>query len=138
MQESSDVQSKENTDVRTIACQAPLFMGFSRQEYWSGLPFPPPGDLPNTGIELVSPVSPSLAGRFFTTEPLGKPLTVSSILIKQRCIKLGVFKISIYKTKLCFDLLTKNVRTRSLQETNFVFLLGTMVCAKSLQLCPTL
>ena len=80
-------------------------MGFSRQEYWSGLPFPPPGDLPDTGIELVSPVSPSLASRFFITEPPGK--AVSSILIKQRCIKSGVFKISIYKTKLCFDLLTK-------------------------------
>ena len=46
-------------------------MGFSRQEYWSGLPFPPPGDLPNPGIK---PVSPALAGRFFTTEPPGKPI----------------------------------------------------------------
>ena len=43
-------------------------MGFSRQEYWSGLPFPSPGDLPNTGIE---PPSPALAGEFFTAEPLG-------------------------------------------------------------------
>ena len=50
----------------TAAFQAPLSMGFSRQEYWSGLPFPPPGDLPNPGIE---PASPALAGRFFTTEP---------------------------------------------------------------------
>ena len=53
----------------TVACQASLSMGFSRQEYWSGLPFPPPGDLPDSGIELVSPVSPALAGRFSTTEP---------------------------------------------------------------------
>ena len=53
----------------TVACQAPLFLGFSKQGYWSGLPFPPPGDLPNTGIK---PVSPALAGRFFTTEPPGK------------------------------------------------------------------
>ena len=45
-------------------------MGFSRQEYWSGLPFPSPGDLPNPGIQ---PESPALAGRFFTTEPPGKP-----------------------------------------------------------------
>ena len=44
-------------------------MGFSRQENWSRLPFPPPGDLPNPGIEPMSPVSPALAGRFFTTEP---------------------------------------------------------------------
>jgi len=42
-------------------------MGFSRQEYWSGLPRPPPGDLPDPGIELASLLSPALAGRFFTT-----------------------------------------------------------------------
>ena len=54
----------------TVANQAPLSMGFPRQEYSSGLPFPPPGDLPDPGIE---PVSPALAGRFFTTEPPGKP-----------------------------------------------------------------
>ena len=40
----------------TVACQAPLSMGFSRQDYWSGLPFPSPGDLPNPGIEPRSPV----------------------------------------------------------------------------------
>ena len=55
----------------TVARQAPLPMGFSRQEYWSEQPFPSPGDLPNPEIELVSP---TLAGRFFTTEPPGKPL----------------------------------------------------------------
>ena len=48
----------------TVACQAPLSMGFSRQEYWIRLPCPPLGDLPNPGIH---PVSPELAGRFFTT-----------------------------------------------------------------------
>ena len=48
-------------------------MGFSRQEYWSGLPFPIPGDHPNPGINPTSPVSPALAGRFFTTMPPGKP-----------------------------------------------------------------
>ena len=53
----------------SAACQAPLSMGFSRQEYWRGLPRPLPGDLPNPGIELASPVSPALAGRFFTAEP---------------------------------------------------------------------
>ena len=56
----------------TTARQAPLSMGFSRQE-WSGLPFPSPGDLPNSGIEPASLVSPALAGRFFTTEPPEKP-----------------------------------------------------------------
>ena len=52
---------------RTAARQAPLFMGFSRQEYWSEVPCPPPGDLPHPGIEPVSPLSPASAGRFFTT-----------------------------------------------------------------------
>ena len=49
----------------TVACQAPLSMGLSQQEYWSGLSFPSPGDLPNLGIEPASPVAPALAGRFF-------------------------------------------------------------------------
>ena len=50
----------------TVACQAPLSMGL--QEYWTGLPFPPPGNLSDPGIELASP---ALAGRFFFAEPLG-------------------------------------------------------------------
>ena len=60
----------------TVARQAPPSMGFSRQEYWSGLPFPSPGDLPDPGIEPVSPESSALAGGFFTTEPPGKPCIV--------------------------------------------------------------
>ena len=51
----------------TVAHQAPLSIGFSRQEYRSGLPCPPPGDLPNPGIEPKSLVCPALAGEFFTT-----------------------------------------------------------------------
>ena len=57
----------------SVARQALLSMGFIRQEYWSGLPCPPPGDLPNPGVEPESPVSPALAGGLFTTEPPGKP-----------------------------------------------------------------
>ena len=53
------------------ARQAPVFMGFSRQEYWNGLPFPSPEDLLHSGIE---PVSPASAGGFFTFAPPGKPL----------------------------------------------------------------
>ena len=56
----------------TAAPQAPLCMGFSRQEYWSGWPFPPPRDLPNPGIEPASLASPTLADRFFF---FFKPLT---------------------------------------------------------------
>ena len=66
----------------TVACQAPLSMGFSRQEYWSGLPFPPPDDVPDSGIEPTSPVSPALAGGFFTTVTLGKPLNAIWLLLK--------------------------------------------------------
>ena len=62
----------------TVACQAPLSMGFSRQEYWSELPFPSPGDLPDPGIK---PVSPALTGGFFTTEPPGKPYEVDTVPI---------------------------------------------------------
>ena len=60
----------------TVACQAPLSMRFSRQEYWSSFLFPTPGDLPKPGSE---PVSPALAGRFFITEPPG------SLTILQGC-----------------------------------------------------
>ena len=56
----------------TVARQVPLSMGFSRQEYWTGLPFPTPGDLPDPGIESMSP---ALVGRCFTIEPPGKPLS---------------------------------------------------------------
>ena len=56
----------------TVAPQAPLSMGFSRQEYWSSLPLLSPGNLPDPGIKITSP---ALAGRFFTTEPPGKPTT---------------------------------------------------------------
>ena len=58
----------------TVAHQAPLFMGFSRQEYWNKLPFPTPGDLPDPGIEPAPLESPALAGGFFTTAPPEKPL----------------------------------------------------------------
>ena len=49
-------------------------MGFSKQTYWTGLPLPPPRDLPNPGIELKSPASPALVGGFLTTEPPRKPI----------------------------------------------------------------
>ena len=62
----------------TVACQAPLFMGFPRQEYWSGLSFTPPAGLPHPGIE---PASPSLPGRFFTTEPLKVNVTQSYLTL---------------------------------------------------------
>ena len=57
----------------TVAHQAPLSMGFSRQEHWSELPCPPPGDLPDPGTEPTSLTAPALAGRFFTTSATWKP-----------------------------------------------------------------
>ena len=65
----------------TVACQAPLSMGFSRQEYWSRLLCPPPGDLPDPGIE---PMSPAVEGGFFTAEPPGKPDTALVASIWQK------------------------------------------------------
>jgi len=56
-----------------VVGQAPLSMEFSRQEYWSGLPFPMPEDLPDPGIKPISLASPALTGRSYTTVPLGKP-----------------------------------------------------------------
>ena len=62
---------------RTIVYQAHLSMGFSRQEYWSGLAFPSPGDFSNPGIELLSP---ALASGFFTTEPPEKLIELLSVI----------------------------------------------------------
>ena len=64
----------DSVTLWTVAHQAPLSVEFSRQEYWSQLPFPTPGDLPDPEIEPKSPASPALASEFFTTEPPGKPL----------------------------------------------------------------
>ena len=63
----------------TVVHQAPLSMGFLRRDYWSGLPFPSPWNLPNPGIK---PTSPALAGRFFTTERLGSPCLKPIIFLK--------------------------------------------------------
>ena len=76
-------------------------MGSSRQEYWSGLPFPPPWDLPSPGIEPVSLTSPALAGGFFTTSASWEaPL-------KQRELK---------KKKFCIETFTKSVQFSSLSK----------------------
>ena len=68
---AKSLQSRQTLfDPMDCACQAPLSMGFSRQEYWSGLPFLLPGDIPDPEIKAMSPV---FTGKFFTTEPPGKP-----------------------------------------------------------------
>ena len=67
--------------MNCIACKAPLSMEFSRQDYWSGLPFPTLGNLPDPGIENTSTVFPALTGRSFTSEPPGKLMLRS--IVKQ-------------------------------------------------------
>ena len=64
----------------TVARQAPLSMEFSRQEYWSALPFPTPGDLPDSGMELASLAASALVGRFVSTAPAGKPINKYSLV----------------------------------------------------------
>ena len=72
----------------TVAHQAPLSMGFSRQEYLSRLPFPPPGNLPNPGIEPKFLMSPALAGRFFTTSTTWEALrNILNCLGKKCCFQ---------------------------------------------------
>ena len=80
-----------------VACQAPLSMEFSRQEYCSGLPFPTPGDLPIPGIELASPGASALAGRFFTTE-------ATSLMLFSRYFLFLMLK-TMHSHQLCYLLL---------------------------------
>ena len=77
----------------TVAHKAPLSTGFSRQEYWSGLPFPSPGDLPHPGIE---PRSPALQADALTSEPPGKPIKSNSQNICQRLVNWEISQ-SVYK-----------------------------------------
>ena len=75
----------------TVAHQAPPSMGFSRQEYWSGLPFPSPGDLPNPGIE---PRSPTLQADVLTSEPPGKNVLQWYIMDASKCCARILLKLS--------------------------------------------
>ena len=80
----------------TIIHQAPLSMRFSRQEHWSGLPFPSPVDLPNPGIEPASLMSPALAGRFLTTSSNWEVSCVCVcvvVLVAQLCPSPGIRRI---------------------------------------------
>ena len=96
---------------RTVAHQVPLFMGFSRQEYWSGLPFPPPGDLPEPGIEPTSPVSPVLGDRFLTTGPQQK----SSLSIS---VPISIY-LSIYKEN--YNLIEPYLKLQKKEEAKYIF-----------------
>ena len=82
----------------TIAHQAPLSVKFPRQECYSGLPFSPPGDIPDPGIE---PLSPALAGRFFTTELPGKPRKKKLPKTMIRCVNIFPFRM-ILALRICY------------------------------------
>ena len=69
----------------SLQLQTPLSMGFPRQEYWSELPFLPPGDVPDSGIEPTYPVSPAMAGGLSTTEPPGKPVYIQLKMLEPSC-----------------------------------------------------
>ena len=72
-------------------CSPPLSMGFSRQEYWSGLPCPPPGDLPNPGIKPESLISPALAAGFFTTSTTWEAQSAEQKRLKRgNCVGWGL------------------------------------------------
>ena len=86
----------------TTARQTPLSMGFSRREYWSGLPFPSPGDFPDPEINVASLMSPSLAGEFFTTcatweaQSHRKEFTKRGNMVSILKDKLGLYEVRIF------------------------------------------
>ena len=75
----------------TVAHQGPLSIGFPRQEYWSGLPFSPPGDLPDPGVETASP---ALVRRFFPTESPGKPVNFRDKEVNIHLILVAVHRVT--------------------------------------------
>ena len=85
----------------TAARQAPLSMGLSRQEYWSGLPFPPPGDLPDPGIELMTPLSPALQVDSLLLSYQGKPHIQHCLYFKKCFFFFLKLKFSGVSTSCC-------------------------------------
>ena len=104
-----------------VAHQVPLFMEFSSREYWSGLPFPTPGDLPDSGIEPSSLASLVLAGGFFTTEPPGKPTHILLTMYK--------FSLLLSKAKLVAASLPCLSTIFSLVSSFFLFFIIKFSCS---------
>ena len=130
----------------TVALQAPLSMGFPRQEYWSGLLFPPAGTFPDPGINPTSLSAPALAGGFFTTEPRGKTHVCIYIHIYVHMYTC-TYMYTIYTVFFFSDSFPLQVTSRhhiySLvlysRPLLFIFVYdSTATTAKSLQLSPTL
>ena len=106
----------------TVARKSPLSVGFSRQEYWNGLPPPPPEDLPHAGIEPASFKSPALAGRFFTTSTTwGSPLEISgfpwlTIIFDVQTSYPSLFFFFFSPALLCYRLLTSSDSSTSSEQ----------------------
>ena len=92
----------DSATLWTVDLQAPLPMGLSRQEYWSGLPCPPPGDLPHSGIEFTVLTSPALAGSFPTSATWEAPTLHLKGPLSQRPFQLLPFEASFKGQKGCF------------------------------------
>ena len=85
--------------LQTAARQLPLSMGFPRSEYWNRVPFPPPGDPPNPGVEPESLVSPALAGGFFTQGSTWEALMAVYVMLYEDCGDGGAFPLGLHFRK---------------------------------------
>ena len=105
---------------QTVARQASLSVEFSQQEYWSGLPIPPPGKLPNPGIEPTSPETPASADGLFTTEPPGNPVLALTAQQNESAIHIHMspsFQISLpFRIPQCVSSLEERKADTSLKK----------------------
>ena len=108
----TSVASNSFVTLWTVTHQAPLSMEFSRQEYWSGLPCPPAGDLPDPGIE---PMNPALANGFFTSEPHGKPLRLSFVQLLSRVQLFATPWTAAHQASLSFTISKSLLKLMSIQ-----------------------
>ena len=110
----------------TVAHQTPLFMGFSWQEYWNGLPFPPPGDPPNPGIE---PASPALAGGFFTTSAIWEaPVVFGKHLMTAAQTSKAVLRTGATSLMLHSQLPSQCVYSETYHTNNKYVCINKMIC----------
>ena len=118
-----------------IAHQAPLSMRFSQQEYWSGLPSPPPGDLLNPGIESTSPVAPALAGGFFTTSATREVLNCLFLKGHQSCgIRAHFNDLILPSVQFSHSVVSDSLQPHGLQQARLPCLSSTPgACSNS---CP--
>ena len=123
----TSVASNSFVTLWTVTHQAPLSMEFSRQEYWSGLPCPPAGDLPDPGIE---PMNPALANGFFTSEPHGKPLRLSFVQLLSRVQLFATPWTAAHQASLSFTIsksLLKLMSSELMMPSNHLILCHTLL-----------